>query len=258
MVIKSFCAVEGMREKTLGIREAIMERWILILCHERPQLADLRGEWQKKGISVRIVPGVGEAAGEMSGNTDYLLVIIFSDGQQYLSSLKIIMELTKAPILILDRQYGSTEKTAAIKAGADEYIKWSDSYLEEAVASGFALIRRYTELNQTRQHPSCIISRGELFINVDYHKVFINSRETEFPRYEFRLLCLLAASPGRIFTNEQLYRDVWGEDYLRDADNGLHSCLNRIRRKLKEAGCTSCRIENIRGVGYRFIHDSRQ
>ena len=233
-----------------------MERWILVLCHERPQLADLRGEWQKKGISVRIVSDVGEAAGELSGNTDYLLVIIFSDGQEYLLSLKIIRGLTKAPVLVVNRQYDSTEKTAAIKAGADEYIKWSDSYLEETVASGLALIRRYTELNQVKRPPSSIISRGDLFINVDYHEVIINLQEMEFPRYEFSLLCLLASSPGRVFTNEQLYRDVWGEDYLRDADNGLHSCLNRIRRKLEDAGCTSCRIENIRGVGYRFIQDT--
>ena len=223
-----------------------MERWILVLCHERPQLADLRGEWQKKGIAVRSVSDVGEAAGELSENTDYLLVILFSDGQEYLLSLKIIRGLTKAPILVVNRQYDSTEKTAAIKAGADEYIKWSDSYLEETVASGLALIRRYTELNQVKQQPSSIISRGDLFINVDYHEVIINSQEMEFPRYEFNLLCLLASSPGRVFTNEQLYRDVWGEDYLRDADNGLHSCLNRIRRKLEDAGCTSCRIENIR------------
>ena len=230
-----------------------MERWILVLCHERPQLADLRGEWQKKGISVRIVSDVGEAAGELSGNTDYLLVIIFSDGQEYLLSLKIIRGLTKAPVLVVNRQYDSTEKTAAIKAGADEYIKWSDSYLEETVASGLALIRRYTELNQVKRPPSSIISRGDLFINVDYHEVIINLQEMEFPRYEFSLLCLLASSPGRVFTNEQLYREVWGEDYLRDADNGLHSCLNRIRRKLEDAGCTSCRI---RGVGYRFIQDT--
>ena len=233
-----------------------MERWILVLCHERPQLADLRGEWQKKGISVRIVSDVGEAAGELSGNTDYLLVIIFSDGQEYLLSLKIIRGLAKAPVLVVNRQYDSTEKTAAIKAGADEYIKWSDSYLEETVASGLALIRRYTELNQVKQQPSSIISRGDLFINVDYHEVIINLQEMEFPRYEFSLLCLLASSPGRVFTNEQLYREVWGEDYLRDADSGLHSCLNRIRRKLEDAGCTSCRIENIRGVGYRFIQDT--
>ena len=131
-----------------------MERWILILCHEIPQLADLRGEWQKKGISVCRVSDVGEAAGELSGNKDYLLVIIFSAGQEYLHSLKIIRRLTKAPVLVVNRQYDSTEKTAAIKAGADEYIKWPDSYLEETVASGLALIRRYTELNQAKQQPS--------------------------------------------------------------------------------------------------------
>ena len=110
--------------------------------------------------------------------------------------MKIIRGLTKAPVLVVDRQYDSIEKTAAVKAGADEYIKWTDSYLEETIASGLALIRRYTELNQTKQQASSIISRGNLFINVDYHEVIINSQETEFPRYEFNLLCLLASSPG--------------------------------------------------------------
>ncbi len=232
-----------------------MERWVLILCHGQPELADLQGGWRKEGIFVRMVPDVGEAVGELSRNKRYLLVIIFSNGQEYLSSLKIIRGLTKAPVLVVNRRYDSAEKTAAIKAGADEYIKWSDSYLEESIASGLALIRRYTELNQTGQQPFNIIARGTLLVNVDYHKVLINSQEMEFPRYEFKLLCLLASSPGRVFTNEQLYRDVWGEDYLRDTDNGLHSCLKRIRRKLEEAGCTSCRIENIRAVGYRFIQD---
>ncbi len=122
-----------------------------------------------------------------------------------------------------------------------------DSYLEETVASGLALIRRCTELNQAKQQPSSIISRGDLLINVDYHKVFINAQVMEFPWYEFNLLCLLASSPGRVFTNEQLYRDVWGEDYLRDADNGLHSCLNRIRRKISENFRNSYYFPSVRG-----------
>lgn len=232
-----------------------MDRWILILYHARIESADLRGEWQEEGIFVHIVSNAVEAVGELSRNTRYLLIIIFSDGQEYLSSLKMIRELTKAPVLVIDQQYDSTEKITAVRAGADEYIRWSESYLEETIASGLALIRRYTELNQKKLQPFNIISRGTLLINVHYHKVFINSQEMEFPRYEFKLLCLLASSPGRIFTNEQLYHDVWGDDYLRDADNGLYSCLNRIRRKLEEAGGTSCRIENVRGVGYRFVQD---
>jgi len=232
-----------------------MEKWVLILCHEKPELADLQGEWRKEGISVRMASEAGEAAGELSGDTDYLLAIIFSEGKEYLPPLKIMRWLTKAPILVVDRHYDSTEKTAAVRAGADEYIRWSDSYLEETIASGLALIRRYTELNRTGQPPLNIIARGTLFINVDYHKVFVDSQEMDFPRYEFKLFCLLASSPGRVFTKEQLYRDVWGEDYLRGTDSGLHSCLKRIRRKLDEADCASCRIENIRAVGYRFIQD---
>ena len=121
-----------------------MERKILILCQERPQLSDLRREWQKDGIFARIVSGVGEVACELSRNTDYLLVIIFSDGQEYLTTLKLTRGLTNAPIMVLNRQYDSAEKIAAIKAGADEYIKWSDSYVEEIFASSYALIRRYT------------------------------------------------------------------------------------------------------------------
>lgn len=220
---------------------------------EPPELTSLHGEWQKDGIFIRTVSGIGEAAGELTGDADYLLVIIFSDGQEYLSSLKIIRGLTKAPVLVVARRYDSAEKTAAIRARADEYIKWSDNCLEETIASGLALIRRYTELNQTKQQKFHTISRGILFIHVDHHKVFIHSREMEFPRYEFKLLCMLASSPGRVFTKEQLYRDVWGGDYLHDAGYGLHSCLKRIRRKLEKADCTSCRIENIRGVGYRFM-----
>ncbi len=232
-----------------------MDRWILILYHARLELADLRGEWQEEGIFVHIVSDAVEAVGELSRNTRYLLIIIFSDGQEYLSSLKMIRELTKAPVLVIDQQYDSTEKITAVRAGADEYIRWPECYPEETIASGIALIRRYTELNQAQQRPFHIIVRGTLVINVDYHKVFINLQEMDFPRYEFRVLCLLASSPGRVFTNEQLYRDVWGDDYLRGTDSGLHSCLNRIRRKLEKAGCTSCRIENIRGVGYRFIQN---
>jgi len=160
-----------------------------------------------------------------------LLVIIFSDGQEYLTSLKLTRGLTNAPIMVLNRQYDSAEKIAAIKAGADEYIKWSDSYVEEIFASSYALIRRYTELNQVDQKPFIIISKGTLLINVDYHKVFINSQEMEFPRYEFNLLCLLASSPERVFTNEQLYREVWGD--VKSSCPlwpGLHTCYNGADR----------------------------
>lgn len=214
---------------------------------------NIQQECLKYGLLIHLLENVAQISNELS-QKKYLMIIIFSDKKSFLGDLESIRRYTKIPVLVIKKQYRGIEKIASIDAGADEYIQMPET-ISEIVASCHALIRRYTELGQTKQQLFSTISRGTLFINVDYHKVFINFQEMEFPRREFNLLCLLASSPGRVFTNEQLYRDVWGDDYLRDADNGLHSCLNRIRRKLEEAGCTSCRIENIRGVGYRFVQD---
>ena len=65
-----------------------MERWILVLCHERPQLADLRGEWQKKGISVRIVSDVGTTRLRTSKkNIDHILLSLVSTHLRHGSKL---------------------------------------------------------------------------------------------------------------------------------------------------------------------------
>ncbi len=72
-----------------------MERRVLILCHERPELADLQGRWQEEGISARMVSDIGEAAGELSGDMDYLLAIIFSEGKEYLSPFRTVYRMQK-------------------------------------------------------------------------------------------------------------------------------------------------------------------
>lgn len=235
-----------------------MKRWVLIFCHDKIDWDNLRTEWQKEGMSVHIVSDFTEIIKNLSGKFDYLLIIIFIDNNDYLSILEVIRNLTKAPILIVSHQYDSAEKIAAIEAGADEYMKWSEDHHKEVVSSGRALIRRYTELNQADQQLPNILSRGALIMSVDYRKVFIHEQEVVLPRKEFDLLYFLASNSGRVFTNEQLYSEVWGEDYLRDADSGLHSCLNRIRRKLEEVPNVSCHIENLRGVGYRFVQDNTE
>lgn len=179
-----------------------------------------------------------EAIGELAKWNEYLL----------LASLKILRSLTKAPILVMRHQYDGTEKIAAIEAGADEYIQWPDT-VPEGVASSRALIRRYTLLNQLENRPLNILSRGGIFISVDYHKVFINTQKVDFPRREFDLFFLLASNPGRVYTQEQLYELIWNVDYV-PTENSPH----RIRRKL-EAIHAPCTIQNVRGVGYCFLQD---
>ena len=229
-----------------------MERWVLAVGYDKDKFNDAQRECLKYGVFIRLTSDIPEALVELSKEHNYLLVAIFSDNIDYLSALHLIRGLTKAPLLILKHQYNGEEKITVIDAGADEYIQWPET-IQEGVTSARALIRRYTELNRQDDGRLTILSRGCVFISVDYRKVFVNAQEIQLPRREFDLFYLLAANPGRVFTQEQLYQQIWGYDYV-PTENSLHSCLRRIRRKLEDVKAP-CSIQNMRGVGYCFLQE---
>ena len=68
---------------------------------------------------------------------------------------------------------------------------------------------------------------------------------------EFKILIFLAEQPGRVFTYQQIYEAVWGEEYAYEK-RIIMSHLRHIRQKLESEGDSFDYIENIKGVGYRF------
>lgn len=229
----------------------------MIVEHDRNCSRSIQQYCLRSGMVIHMQSDMIGAIGELARENHCLLVILCVHCAIDILQLKIIRGLTQAPVLVMSEKYDGEEKIAVIEAGADEYIQWPEN-IREGLASGHALIRRYTKFNQSISQSLDILSSGILFMNVNYRTAFIGTKELILPRREFDLLYFLASNPGRVFTNEQLYNEVWGEDYLRDADSGLHSCLNRIRRKLEEIPEASCHIENLRGVGYRFVQEDIQ
>ncbi len=85
-----------------------------------------------------------------------------------------------------------------------------------------------------------------------YHREIIqNGRIKRLTDIEFRLLHYLANQPGRVFTYQQIYEGVWGEEYIYEKGI-IMSHIRHIRQKLESEGDSYDYIENIRGVGYRF------
>jgi DNA-binding response OmpR family regulator len=105
------------------------------------------------------------------------------------------------------------KKLEAIQLGADEYIAYPPT-VEEVVASGKALIRRYTVLNHQGEKPLTIITYHDLFMCVEYRKLFLKGKEIELTREEFDFLHLLLSSIGRVYTHEQIYRHVWADEQI--------------------------------------------
>ena len=90
-----------------------------------------------------------------------------------------------------------------------------------------------------------------LEIDLCHREVRQNKRIIRLTDLEFRLLHYLASQPGRVFTYQQIYEAVWGEEYIHEKGN-IMSHIRHIRQKLESGGSSFDYIENIRGVGYRF------
>ena len=81
-------------------------------------------------------------------------------------------------------------------------------------------------------------------------RVLVRGREVVLSSKEYGLLVKLASDPDRVFTREQLLRDVWGyRTYV--PTRTLESHASRVRRKLGEAGLDGW-VVNLWGVGYRL------
>lgn len=106
----------------------------------------------------------------------------------------------------------------------------------------------YTSLNSGQD---MILFLANLEIDLYHREVRRNKKLIKLTDLEFRLLHYLASQPGRVFTYQQIFEAVWGEEYTHEKGI-IMTHIRHIRQKLESEEGSSSYIENIRGVGYRF------
>ena len=227
-----------------------MENWILAVNNNHNNFEVTQKEWLRHHVFIKMVKSMQEAL-KLLVNTDFLLIVIVADNiVEYLPHLKLMRDMKPIPILVISSKYNASEKLEAIQLGADEYIAYPSTD-EEVVASGKALIRRYTVLNHQAEKPLTIITYHDIFMCVEYRKSFLKGKEIELTRKEFDLLHLLLSSIGRVYTHEQIYRHVWVDETDNvSADHAVWGMVSRVRKKLRSAPDTLDYIKTVRDVGY--------
>ena len=93
-----------------------------------------------------------------------------------------------------------------------------------------------------------VLKYNDLIVNIDAYTVTVDGERIQLTYKEFELLCIFLARPGRVFSREQLYTQVWNMDYLEDSRT-LDMHIKTLRQKLGNYGKL---IETIRNVGYRL------
>ncbi|MBN1288978.1 MAG: winged-helix domain-containing protein [Actinobacteria bacterium] len=107
---------------------------------------------------------------------------------------------------------------------------------------------RINVLRARRELDENAISCGELIINLDSHQVLLSGRPVDLTYKEFELLRMLASTPGRAYSREDLLKNIWGYDYF-GGTRTVDVHVRRLRSKIEQ---TSKYIETVHGLGYRF------
>jgi DNA-binding response OmpR family regulator len=95
-----------------------------------------------------------------------------------------------------------------------------------------------------------LISSNNLTIDTEKYEVFVGNIKVMLTYKEYRLLCILASNPGRVFSREVLLTDIWEYDYY-GGTRTVDVHIRRLRSKIEING--NFFIETIRNVGYKFI-----
>ncbi|NLC18927.1 MAG: response regulator transcription factor [Clostridiales bacterium] len=163
---------------------------------------------------------------------------------------KRIREVKNIPIIMVSAKKDDIDKIRGLGLGADDYMTKPFSP-SELVARVKAHLARYERLIGLGIKENETIEIRGLKIDKTARRVFLNGEEKIFTTKEFDLLTFLAENPNRVFTKEELFREIWDMESVGDiATVTVH--IKKIREKIEYDTSKPQYIETIWGVGYRF------
>jgi DNA-binding response OmpR family regulator len=148
---------------------------------------------------------------------------------------------SEIPVLMLTANLSFDAKRTGFRSGTDDYMTKPVNY-EELLLRIEALLRRARVLADER------IERGGAVLDSSTYTIAKGELKVELPRKEFDLLFKLLASPGRIYTKDQLMNEIWGYD-SESAEDTVKTHVSRLRSRLREFGSIS--IVAVKGIGYK-------
>ena len=182
---------------------------------------------------------------------EYQLVIldVMMPGMDGFETMKEIRKESSLPILMFTSKNDNASKVCGLRAGADDYLT-KPFDMDELIARIISLIRRYTRFNQSDGMTQKLEFDG-LHIDIENRSITTENGTFELPPKEFDLLLYCAKHQGKILTKQQIYEEVWGEEYFYD-DSNIMAIISRLRRKLEVDSGNPKYIQTIKGIGYRF------
>lgn len=223
----------------------------ILIIEDDVNIAELERDYLKlNGYKADVVhDGAQGLQKAMSGAYDVIIVDLMLPNKNGYDIIKEVRKKYEIPVIVVSAKSEDIDKIRGLDYGADDYLTkpFSPAELAARVKSH---IKRYERLKGNNPSNDFIVHRG-LEINTAAHKVFINGKEVQLTTKEYELLYFLASNPNIVFTKDQIFDSIWGNDYYGDtATVPVH--IQKIRKKIEKDPSNPEFIETLWGTGYRF------
>ena len=171
-----------------------------------------------------------------------------------MDGLRATMEIRRErniPIIMLSAKSEDTDKILGLNMGADDYITKPFNPLE-LLARVNSQLRRYTTLGSLPEREmENVYTVGGLMLDDKYKKVIVDGENVHLTPLEYKILYLLIRYPGRVFSIDEIYEQVWGEDSI-GGGSTVTVHIRRIREKIEINPGEPKYIKVVWGLGYKI------
>lgn len=227
---------------------------VLVVDDEKLIVKGIRFSLEQDGMEVDCAYDGIEAIEKAKENEyDVVLLDVMLPGHDGFEVCQAIREFSEMPIIMLTAKGGDMDKILGLEYGADDYITKPFNILE-VKARIKAIIRRNSRKGgKSVKQDNNMVVRGDLKLDREGRRVFIQEKEINLTAKEFDLLELLVTNPNKVYSREALLNYVWGNKVMDSGDvRTVDVHVRRLREKIEPSPSEPKYVHTKWGVGYFF------
>ena len=227
-----------------------MAKKVLVVDDEKLIVKGIRFSLEQDGMEVTCAYDGEEALRLAQENKfDMILLDIMLPKMDGFEVCQAIREFSNMPIIMLTAKGDDMDKILGLEYGADDYITKQFNILE--VKARIKAIMRRTAASEPKEENSKVIESGDLKLDCESRRLFVQGREINLTAKEFDLLELLVMNPNKVYSRENLLNLVWGYEYPGDVRTvDVH--VRRLREKIEPNPSEPKYVHTKWGVGYFY------
>ncbi len=222
----------------------------ILVCDDDQEITEAIGIYlENEGYDVFKAADGMEALRIVDENEIHLIIMdVMMPRMDGIKATMKIRQEKSIPVIILSAKTEDTDKILGLNMGADDYVTKPFNPLE-LIARVKSQLRRYTTLGslEVKSHVYC---SGGLMLDDESKQVTVDGEEVKLTPVQYKILRLLIANAGRVFSIDEIYEKVWQEDAF-EVENTVAVHIRRIREKIEINPREPRYLKVVWGIGYK-------